>query len=122
MIVERQVRIIKYRIKLNFNSDSVDIILRTVYKSMVEDLSKGAVNCLSKVKYLLESNGFVEMWMYPDSAIANQFIPVLRHRIMDTYITNWREGMETCSLLPLYRNLKTDYRPAPYLNKGLNRK
>ena len=89
---------------------------------MVEDLSKGAVNCLSKVKYLLESNGFVEMWMYPDSAIANLFIPVLRHRIMDTYITNWREGMETCSLLPLYRNLKTDYRPAPYLNKGLNRK
>ena len=37
---ERHVRIIKYWIELNSN-ESVYIIIRTVYRSMVEDLSKG---------------------------------------------------------------------------------
>ena len=121
MIIERQVRIIKYWLKLNSN-ENANIILYNVYRGMVEDLSKGAVNWLSKVKYLLEYNGFADIWMYPDSVIASHFIPVLRQRLMDTYITNWREGMETCSSLSLYRNLKTDYRPAPYLYRVLNRK
>ena len=76
MIIERQVLIIKYWIKLNSN-ENVNIILRTVYRSMVEDLSKGAVNWLSKVQYLLESNGFADIWMNPDSVIASHFIPVL---------------------------------------------
>ena len=121
MIIERQVRIIKYWLKLNSN-ENANIILYNVFRGMVEDLSKGAVNWLSKVKYLFEYNGFADIWMYPDSVIASHFIPVLRQRLMDTYITNWREGMETCSSLSLYRNLKTDYRPAPYLYRVLNRK
>ena len=121
MIIERHVRIIKYWIKLNSN-ESVKIILRTVYRSMVESLSKGSVNRLSKVKYLLESNGFADVWIYPTSMKANHFIPVLRHGLMDTYITKLREGMGACSSLSLYRNLKADYRPAPYLYRVLNRK
>ena len=72
---------------------------------MVEELSKGAVNWLSKVNYLLESNGFADIWMFPDSVIDNFFIPVLSQRLKDTYITNWREGMKTCLSLSLYRNL-----------------
>ena len=113
MIIERQVRIIKYWIKLNSN-ESDKIILRTVYKCMIEDVSNGETNWLSKVKHLLEYNGFAEVWKYRDSVVSNLFIPVLRQRLMDAYITNWRAGMEACSSLSLYRNLKTKYKPAPY--------
>ena len=121
MIIERQVRIIKYWIKLNSN-ESDNIILKTVYKCMIEDVSNGETNWLSNVKHLLEYNGFAEVWKYRDSVVSNLFIPVLRQRLMDAYITNWRAGMEACSSLSLYRNLKTEYKPAPYLYKVLNRK
>ena len=121
MIIERQVRIVKYWIKLNSN-ESGNIILRTVYMKMVDDMSRGAITLLSKVKNLLESNGFAEIWMYPESVFSNNSIPVLRQRLVDTHISNWREGMETGSSLSLFRNLKTSYQPAPYLYKVLNRK
>ena len=98
------------------------MILRTVYMKMVEDMSKGAINWHSNVKNLLEYNGFAEIWMYPDSVFSYNFIPVLSQRLMDTHISNWREGMETCSSLSLFKNIKTSYQPAPYLYKVLNRK
>ena len=89
---------------------------------MIEDVSNGETNWLRKVKHLLEYNGFAEVWKYRDSVVSNLFIPVLRQRLMDAYITNWGAGMEACSSLSLYRNLKTEYKPAPYLYKVLNRK
>ena len=67
-----------------------------VYRIMLDDASKGAVNWLYKVKILLESAGFSKIWMFPDSVIGNKFIPILRQRFMDIYIANWREGMNAC--------------------------
>lgn len=119
--IERHVRIVKYWLKLNSN-ESGNILLYTVYKNMIADMSNGATNWVSKVKKLLESNGFAEIWIYPNSVIHNVFIPVLRQRLMDTYNVSWREGMEACSSLSLFRNIKTSYQPAPYLYKVLNRK
>lgn len=93
LVIERQVRIVKYWLKLNSN-ESGNIILSTVYRSMIDDVSNGATNWLSKVKHLLESNGFADTWLYRDSVICDRFTPVLRQRLMDTYLSNWREGME----------------------------
>ena len=121
LVIERQVRIVKYWLKLNSN-ESGNIILSSVYRNMIDDVSSGATNWLSKVKHLLESNGFAETWIYRDSIISNRFIPVLRQRLVDIYLSNWREGMEASSSLSLFRNLKDSYEPAPYLHKVLNRK
>ena len=43
------------------------------------------------MKILFESAGFAEIWMFPESVIGNKFIPVLKQRLMDIYIANWRE-------------------------------
>ena len=59
LVIERQVRIVKYWLKLNSN-ESGNIILASVYHSMIDDMSNGATNWLSKVKHLLESNGFAD--------------------------------------------------------------
>ena len=42
----------------------------------------------------------------PGSVVINSFIPMLRKRLTDIYITNWREGMEACSSLSLFRHVK----------------
>ena len=89
---------------------------------MIADMSKGATHWISKIKHLLESSGFADIWIYPNSVICDRFIPVLRQILMDTYIVNWREGVEACSSLSLYKNLKSSYQPAPYLYKVLNKK
>lgn len=67
----------KYWLKLNSN-DCGNIILASVYHSMIDDMSNGATNWLSKVKHLLESNSFADTWIYRDSVISNRFILVLR--------------------------------------------
>ena len=41
-------------------------------------MSNGAVNLLHKVKNLLESAGFAEIWMFPESVIGKKIIPVLK--------------------------------------------
>ena len=51
-------------------------------KCMIEDVSNGETNWLSKVKHLLEYNGFAEVWKYRDSVVSNLFIPFLRQRLM----------------------------------------
>ena len=71
LVIERQVRrIVKYWLKLKSN-ESGNIILTSVYHSMIDDMSNDATNWLSKVKHLLESNGFADTWINCDSVISN---------------------------------------------------
>ena len=63
----------KYWLKLNSN-ESGNIILSTVYMDMISDKSKGATKWISKVKHLLESSGFADIWIYPNSVICDRFI------------------------------------------------
>ena len=105
MIIERKVRIVKYWLKL-ISNECDNIILNTVYRIMLDGVSNGAVNWLHTVKYLLESAGFAELWMFSESVIGNKFIPVLKQIFMDIYISNLREGMNACSSRSLFRNVK----------------
>jgi hypothetical protein len=72
-------------------------------------LSKSnTINWLSKVKALLQSAGFNDVWMYPESVKLNIFKPVLHGRLKDIYITNWHSSVHICSSLYLYKHIKTD--------------
>ena len=61
---------------------------------MLHDVSNGDDNWLHKVKRMLESAGFAEIWMQCDSVIGNKFIHVIRQRRMDVYIV--MEGVDEC--------------------------
>ena len=87
MSTERKIRIVKYWLKL-YSNENGNIILRVIYHQMVDDMDKGDTNWAFKVKRLLESIGFPEVWMFPGSVVINSFIPMLRKRLTDTYITN----------------------------------
>ena len=43
-------------------------------------------NWITKVRDLLQNNGFVDVWMYPESVNANVFIPIFKNRLIDMYI------------------------------------
>ena len=57
------------------------------------------INCDNrscKVRYIPESAGFAEVWMYPESVNTNVFMPVLLLRLQDMYISNWRRDINLC--------------------------
>ena len=66
-------------------------------------------NWSCKVRYILESAGFAEVWMYSESVNTNVILPVLLLRLHDIYISNWRRDMNLCSSLFLYRELKVNF-------------
>jgi hypothetical protein len=50
------------------------------------------------------------------------FLPVLRTRLRDVYISQWRTGMSSSPSLELYMQVKTDFGRADYLNRVINSK
>ena len=70
---------------------------------------------LSKLENLLERNGFAEVWYYPHSVDPKLFIPLLRRRLMDNFLVELREGLNTYSSMTLHRELKDDFSLSEYL-------
>ena len=44
------------------------------------------------------------------------FVPVLRGRLRDIYISNWRSGLELSSALDVFREIKTNFEQSSYLS------
>ena len=57
------------------------------------------------VRYILESAGFAEVWIYPESVNTTVFSPVLL-RLQYMYISNWRRDMDLCLSLFYIKNWK----------------
>ena len=68
LYIERQMRIIKYLLKLATDRNS-NCILKSVYNDMKTrtENSRNNLRWTSKVKSLLERNSFAEVWQYPES-------------------------------------------------------
>ena len=68
LYIERQIRIIKYWFKLATERNS-NYILKSAFEDMKNRTENNRNNLLwtSKVKSLLERNGFAEVWQYPES-------------------------------------------------------
>ena len=68
---------------------------------------------ISKLKCLLESIGFAEVWLYPWSVDLKLFLPKLKQRLIDNFIDNAREGLNKSSSMCMYRELKSDFDRSP---------
>ena len=115
LFIERQLRIIKYWFKLS-RAANLNCILKSVYDQMRNRTENGN-NAVwtSKVKRLLQRNGLAEVWQYPDSVDVKMFLPVLKTRLIDTFITESREGIRNSSSLSKFKELIIIYETAPYL-------
>jgi hypothetical protein len=72
-------------------------------------------NWASRVREILQSSGFNEVWLYPNSVKIKWFVPILRNRLRDIYISNWRAGLDSCSSLYIFREVKTCFDQSSYL-------
>ena len=44
-------------------------------------------NWVSKIRDMLNVTGFNFVWLYPQSVVTNVFVPLLKQRLKDTFIT-----------------------------------
>ena len=123
LYIERQMRIIKYWLKLATDRNS-NCILKSVYNDMKTRTENSRNNLLwtSKVKSLLERHGFAEVWQYPESVNMKPFLAVLKMRLIDAFLTEARAGIRNSSSLPLFKELDNNTEIAPYLKLLFNEK
>ena len=95
LYIVRQVRIVKYFLKLYVQKNYNCILSSTLNVLRNDAENKNAVNWASKVRDLLQNTGFHDVWMYPSSVNIKMFIPIFRNRLIDIYINNWRQ--DVCS-------------------------
>ena len=118
LFIERQIRCVKYWFRL-LNEKSDNCILTTVYRNMlaVTEANADSRNWVLNIKNVLQMSGFPDVWLYPTSVNIPVFLPVLRNRLRDVYITEWKQGMSACTSLSLYREIKVDFSISEYLLK-----
>ena len=115
--IVRQVRIVKYWFKLISDSNS-NCILKSVYQCMVSQTENNNNQLLwsTKVKQLLQRNGFGEVWLFPDSVNVRVFLNILKTRLIDNYLIELREGLRASSSLTVFKELNETFELATYLN------
>ena len=114
-IIERQIRIIKYWFKL-LNDLNSNCILKSVYNSM-KGQTENDINTMlwtTKVKDLLQKNGFAEVWYFPNSVNIKLFLPILRRRLEVNFLVGLRDGIRNSTSLTLFRDLSLNFELAPY--------
>ena len=72
----------------------------------------------NKVKSLLETSGFHDVWLYAESVYTKLFLSRLR----DIYVGEWVQGVNLSTTLTIYRELKQSITISPYLSIMRSRK
>jgi hypothetical protein len=54
--------------------------------------------------------------LFPNSVNKNIFVPLLRERLRDIYISSWHENIKYFSSLTLFRDLKPTFKRSSYLD------
>ena len=99
-------------------------MIKAVYTEMSGKVENDSNNTfwLTKLKHMLEDNGFAEVWIYPGSVNVDLFIPVFKRRLLDNFLVEVRTGLNICTSMVLYRELCQDFEISPYLIILNNRK
>ena len=125
LIINKKIRIIKYWLKLH-TQKSNNCILAAVIKQQKSEITKDRhiKTWCNKVKILLESTGFFDIWFYPESVEIEQFIPIFKVRVKDIYIyiSHWRASLQLSPSKELFYNLKDSYEISSYIFIPENRK
>ena len=108
--------VVNYFFKIN-SVDNNNCILWNAYTmlKMEIDANRNANNWASNVKKLLERTGFPDVWMFPNSVNPDRYLPLLKIRLKNMYIIEWREGVRSGTSLILYREIKNDFEISDYL-------
>ena len=121
LFLDRYIRITKYWLKIA-NSDYNNCIVKSVYLNLKEEIEKkeNIVNWVSKVKTFLQRTGFYCVWFFPDSVVLSKFVPILKIRVRDRYISEWNQNVSASSSLQFYKEIKPTIDMSIYLEKLTN--
>ena len=93
----------------------------TEMSGKVENDSNNTFWC-TKLKRMLEDNGFAEVWIYPGSVNVDLVIPVFKRRLLDSFLVEVKTCLNICTSMVLYPELCKDLEISPYLIILNNRK
>jgi hypothetical protein len=116
LYIERHVKMVKYFLMIN-TVKSENCILKAVLQDQIKslELNESIKNWVSFIRDILQSSGLSEVWLYPESVKINVFVPVLRCRLRDIYISNWRTGLQMSSSLNIFREIKDTFEQSNYI-------
>lgn len=118
LFITQQVRIIKYFIKLYTKKTENSILVTTMEKMRtLAENNVHLVNWASKVRHILQSAGFNNVWLYPSSVNVVEFSKLLRRRLFDLYLNKWSGDVAELSSSYLFKILEKEFSLADYLYK-----
>ena len=80
------------------------------------------VNWSSKVRDILNHSGFGDVWLFPESINIDKFIPLLKIRLRDQYVAEWRTNIDSSTSLNMYKESKPSIERSAYLDLIENKK
>lgn len=116
LLTKRYLLIIKYWFKIISAEESKYV--RLIYRLMLNDIEAAptTVNWASLLQHILSSLGFHEVWVQQGVGNYNAFISVLKQRLTDTFIQNWRARLEGSTRANFYKSFAV-FQLQPYLDK-----
>ena len=94
-----------------------------MYDVILKDLTLGKINWLSKVKQMLQRNGFLYIWENPNLVNHKHFVHIFKQRLVDEFSQTWTSNLASNSILSyLYIHIKSEFRRENYLNTVTFRK
>jgi len=111
--INRYVQVIKYWFKV---ISSENIIVKSVYDNSILTNVRGD-SWPFKVKLLLESYGFSDVWLHPEQFYVPTFISSFKQRVTDAFYQEWFADLFNNNVLNIfYVNLKLTFGYESYLS------
>ena len=111
LILERQVRVIKFLLKIINPFLNIGTYTRKVYEQLVElnRVDPTAVTWVSLVKNMLFRCGVGNYWLNQNIHNSEHFSALFRQRIYDMYAQEWRGEVEVTTPHHLYRHINSNF-------------
>ena len=78
-------------------------------------------NWASQIKYILESHGFNDVWLFQGVGNMKQFIHIFKQRAKDNYIQSWNNQLQNSPRAITYRSIAS-FNFKQYLDTVVNTK
>ena len=118
LFIERQVRVIKYWLKLIKLNNDKGIFVYSIYKqlSQLSISQPRAVTWATRVRDTLYRCNLGTYWDSRTVSNDTFFISLLRRRLQDNYLTEWTNGIIDSTDGRLYKFVKESFCYEPYLD------
>ena len=88
---------------------------RKCYDMLVELDKRGNITWATKIRQLLQTNGFGYAWFYQGVANESNFLRIFKERIKDIDAQNWSSRVKSYDKLRMYISFKSNFCVEPYI-------